>query len=150
MLFRRTSSNAQSRRALVADTRHVESLEDRRLMSVTSLSLYNAVDDVSYGTLNEGASVSFVQLNTWGITIKADATSDVASVRWNLDGTIVSTESFAPFAIGGDLNSGRDLQPYKFTKGSHTLTVTAFTGTGGTGAVLNSFNVTFQILDQPL
>jgi hypothetical protein len=116
---------------------------------IKGLTLMNAVDDVAYGALNDKAVISYKSLNTWGLTIRADVTSDVASVRWNLDGKIVSTESYAPFAIGGDIN-GSDLQPYKFTQGTHVLTVTAFAGRGGTGAVLNSFNVTFQILDQPL
>jgi hypothetical protein len=117
---------------------------------ITGLVLMNAVDDVAYGALNDGANISYASLNTWGITIKANATSDVGSVRWNLDGRVVSTESYAPFAIGGDLNGGADLQPYRFTTGRHTLTVTAFAGKGGTGAVLNAVNVTFQVLDQPL
>lgn len=133
----------------------VESLESRVCLATesvggaTGLTLYNAVDDVPYGPLENYAAVSHVALNTWGFTIKAETAGPVGSIRWGYDGNeSYSTENHAPYSIAGDTN-GSDMRPFPLTPGTHTVKATAYSGKGATGTVLNSISRTFTVMDTP-
>jgi glucose/arabinose dehydrogenase len=116
--------------------------------TVTGLTLYNAVDDVAYGPLENFPTFSHKGQGTWGFTVKAETTGTVGSVRWALDGNSnFNTENFAPFALGGDNNG--DLKPVTLSPGTHTVTVTAYSGPDGTGTVLKTMTRTFKVLDNP-
>ena len=102
---------------------------------------------MAYGPLNDGDTVSHVQRNTWGFTIKAETTGTIGSVRWMLDGNIVATENFAPYAIGGDVNG--NLAPFAFSQGAHVVTAIAYSGTNGSGTVLGTITRSFTVTDTP-
>jgi hypothetical protein len=70
-------------------------------------------------------------------------------VRWGLDSNPdYHDENFAPYAIGGDQNT-TDLLPFNISMGTHTLTVTAYSGANGTGSVLSTQTLTFYVADVP-
>ena len=117
--------------------------------ALTGLTLYNAVDDVPYGPLENFPTVSYTSLGTWGITVKAETTGTVGSVRWGFDGNAnFSTENFAPYSVKGDIN-GTDLQPFPIPVGNHTITATVYSGPNGTGNALGTLTRTFNVVDTP-
>jgi hypothetical protein len=115
---------------------------------LTALRVYNAVDDKDVGAYSEGMQLSYHQLGTWGLTIVTLAGPQVGSIRWGLDGNSnFNTESFAPFALGGDVDG--DLTPMRLNLGGHTMTVTAYSGANATGDVLQTVTTNFTVIDQP-
>lgn len=134
--------------------RSVEMLEPRMCLSsaagtLTGLTLYNAVDDVPIGPLENYAWLSHVEQNTWGFTVKAETGGPIGSVVWGFDGNSnQSTENFAPYSIAGDVN-GSDMQPFPMSVGSHTIKATAFSGRDGTGTLLGTLSHSFNVIDTP-
>lgn len=117
--------------------------------TLDGLTLYNAVDDVAYGALQNFPSISHVGMNTWGFTVKAETSFNVGSIVWGFDGDDhVSTENYAPFSIAGDIN-GSDMQPFPLSQGAHTITATAFAGKDGFGTRLGTITQSFTVTDSP-
>jgi hypothetical protein len=79
------------------------------------------------------------------LTIRAETSGTIGSVRWRIDGVTVRTENYAPYAIGGDASGGSDLLPYAFPYGTHVLEVTAFSGVNASGSSLKQLTLTFTV-----
>jgi N-acetylneuraminic acid mutarotase len=117
--------------------------------ALTGLTLYNAVDDVPIGPLENYAWLSHVEQNTWGFTFKAETSGAIGSVKWGFNGDgEYSVENYTVFSIAGDLN-GTDMQPFQMPQGRHTVKATAYSGKDGTGAVLGTMTSTFDVVDTP-
>jgi hypothetical protein len=113
--------------------------------AITGLTLYNAVTDKPIGPLENYPSFSFADLGATKLTIKAETSGTIGSVRWgfDIDGNY-KIEGSAPFAIAGDDNS--NYRPFELlTPGTHTITVTAYSAAGAGGAVIGMMSRTFTI-----
>jgi hypothetical protein len=110
--------------------------------SVTGLTLVNAATQLDERTLVDGTVISLatdgVQLN-----VRADVGGTVGSVAFYLDGTLVRTESAAPYALAGD-DAGvyRSWTP---AVGAHTLRVVPYSGTSRTGTAGAALQVGFTV-----
>jgi ELWxxDGT repeat protein len=81
------------------------------------------------------------------ITIRANYPSTVGSVVFFLNGTRFWTENAAPYALRGD-ESG-NYAPWFVSYGNYTLTATAYSGTNGTGTLINSRSIEFAVVNVP-
>ena len=130
-----------------------ESLEHRRLFALAgapTITLINADTDqpVPGFTFDNGA---VIDLATHGRRLNVDAKlpSDagvVGSVRFNYDANPAhAIENTGPYAMAG--NSGTNYNGWTPTLGTHTLVVTPYAGTNGTGERRGSTAVTFSVID---
>ena len=63
------------------------------------------------------------------LNVVVDAEDPVDSVMFTLDGVVVKTENFAPYAMGGD--NGGDYFPLVLPTGFHIIEATGYTGPDG-------------------
>jgi hypothetical protein len=115
-------------------------------VSVTSLTLVNADTDQDVGTLTNGMVVSYGQLGTRRINIRANVSGTAGSVVFGFDSnSTYKMENHMPYTIGGD-NSG-DYNPWTPTAGSHTVTATPYSSYNGGGTAGCPVTVSFTIQD---
>jgi hypothetical protein len=111
--------------------------------TATTFTLINANTDLDIGPLTNGMTV---RLGTVGTALNVRANpqvSGVKSVVFFYDGVKFRTESSAPYALAGD-NSG-NYNSWTPSLGTHTLTATSYSGTGGTGTVLDNTSISFTV-----
>lgn len=122
--------------------------------AVTSLTLFNADTDLpiaGYDPLPSGATLNLATLPTKNLSIRANTNpATVGSVRFAYDGNAnYHLEGLPPYAIAGDnglTSSGTpNYNAWTPAVGSHTLTVTPYTGGGAGGTAGTSLTVTFTV-----
>jgi PKD repeat protein len=110
---------------------------------ISGLMLYNADNNQPIMSLANGATINYANLPTRNLSIVAQTSGDVRSVRFGLDGnSSYATENIAPFAIAGDDNG--NLNAWRPSAGNHTVTATAY---GGNGQTLGSMTISFTVVD---
>jgi hypothetical protein len=111
------------------------------VMAVTKLTLINTTKQTALRTLN-GTTITLSQDGT-ALNVKADVSGTVGSVAFILDGKLVHTENFAPWALGGD----KDGVYLKWTPpvGSHTLRVVPYQSANRGGAIGTAMETTFTV-----
>ena len=78
--------------------------------------LMNADTDQPIGEFVTNTTINYAVMPAH-LTVQANTSGSVGSIRWGLDGKAnFRTESFAPWALGGDIN-GSDLQSFAFPMG---------------------------------
>ncbi len=117
---------------------------------VASFTLIDADSDVpipAFDPLPDGAVLDLAALPTRNLSIRANtAPSPVGSVRFGLDGDDnYQTENAVPYSMTGD--SGGDYNPWTPSVGSHTVTATPYTESGGGGTAGGALSVTFEVID---
>lgn len=112
--------------------------------TITGLTLVNADTEQPIRSFTDGMTIDRPTLPPH-LTVRAETSGAIGSVRWRIDGVTVRTENYAPYAIGGDASGGSDLLPYAFPYGTHVLEVTAFTGSSATGSILKTLKLTFTV-----
>ncbi len=117
--------------------------------SVTGFTLINADSNQDLGPLQSGATLDLATLPTRNLNVRANtAATGVASVRFAYDGNSnFRTESTAPYAVAGDTNGDYLSWAPNPAVGSHTLTATAYSGTGATGTAGTPLTVQFTVVD---
>jgi hypothetical protein len=114
--------------------------------------LVNAKKDRDIGTLSDG---QVVRLRSRRLSIRVDAYPEtpeesfyggiVESVAFELDGSAVRIENFAPYALGGDIQG--DFAPFALTPGPHTLTATPFDADLGGGKQGEARTIQFKVVE---
>ena len=114
-----------------------------------SVTLFNADTDqpmAVHDPLLSGAKLSFAMLGTRNLNIRANTVSStVGSVTFKLDGTLIRTESGAPYALAG--NNGADYYAWTPSLGLHTLVVTPYSGSGATGTVGKALTIKLNVVE---
>jgi hypothetical protein len=117
---------------------------------VTNITLLNATADTVIGTLTEGQSIAQSSLPAT-ISFRAETQGSIGSVKFGWDQTPgqfnanYHIESLAPYTLLGENNNGKDFIGVTPTKGAHTITLTAYTGSGAGGSVINTKTIHFTI-----
>jgi len=111
---------------------------------VSTLTLINAQTDKDIGPLVDGATIDFAKTGS-KLNVRADG-SNLGSVKFTLDAVDVRTESSPPLALAGDVN-GVDYLPWTPSMGEHILTVTPYSGAGGSGTTGTALTVHFTVVD---
>lgn len=112
---------------------------------VSQLVLVDASTNTDLFVLTNGAVVDLDVVGT-ALNVRADTTPAVTgSVRFDLDGVVnYRTENVAPYALEGDQNG--DYAAATYSLGIHTVTATAFTGSGASGVAGPGLTVQFEIV----
>jgi hypothetical protein len=117
-------------------------------ISVASISLINADLDQpvpGYNPITNGMNLNLANLPV-RLNIRANTSpAIVGSVRFSLDGGTV-TENSSPYALFGDASG--DFNSGSLNLGSHTLTVTPYTGSGLSGSAGMALTIQFSVSNQ--
>jgi hypothetical protein len=106
---------------------------------VKTLSLLNADTGAVIRTITDGSTIDFNTLPTKRVAVRADISGTVKSVKFGYDSnSSFRTESTAPYAMNGDAGDGVHYTVWTPTNASHTITATAYSGSGATGSVVGS------------
>lgn len=116
------------------------------LPSLSGLQLLDASTDLVIGAFTSGATLDISSGKTYSVV--AEPGSGVKSVVFVLDGVKVRTEGFAPYSIAGE--TGPDFAPWVPSAGNHTLVVTPFAGSNGTGQAGTAISVSFSASVAPV
>lgn len=110
-------------------------------MAVTKLTLINTTKQTALRTLN-GTTIDLSQDGS-ALNVRADVSGAVGSVAFILDGKLIHTENYAPWALGGD----RDGVFLKWTPatGSHTLRVVPYSASNRGGSIGTAMETTFKV-----
>jgi ELWxxDGT repeat protein len=107
-----------------------------------SFTLINADTDQDIRFMSEGEAV---YLNNYSINIRYNATHTPGSVKFLLNGTPYSSENVAPYALAGDQNG--NYNPWtSISEGSYTLEAREYSNSGGTGTLLKSSIIHFEVV----
>lgn len=117
--------------------------------AVTRLVLVNADTDLDMGDIVSGSTIDLAV--TPRLSVRAETSPNpVGSVRFSFDDTVnLRTESGPPYTINGDIG-GVDYTAWVPPLGTHTLTGTPFTQSGGTGTAGTPLSVVFTVIDSSL
>jgi len=116
--------------------------------AVTRLVLINADTDQDIGDIVSGSTIDLAV--TPRLSVRAETSTSVESVRFSFDDIVnLRTESNPPYTINGDVG-GVDYTAWVPPLGSHTLTGTPFTASGGTGTAGTPLSVVFTVIDSSL
>jgi hypothetical protein len=114
---------------------------------ISGLTLINAATDTDIKPLLKGADINFTSLGTNQLSIRANTNPvKVGSVKFVLDSK-EKIENTAPYTIAGDAakTGGIDYLPFTPAPGYHTLSVTAYSGSNGTGIASNTYTINFYV-----
>jgi hypothetical protein len=114
--------------------------------AIVRLVLINAGTDKSVAALANGATIDLASY-PGGINVRAQGNGLVKSVRFGLDADpTYKVENSAPFTIGNDRGWGQ-YNAWRPSVGTHTMTVTGYTGASATGRASQTQTVTFKVVD---
>jgi hypothetical protein len=113
---------------------------------ITGATLINAATDQPIGELKSGATIDLRQIGTNQLSVVAITDSDnVGSVTFALDGQVVKTENYAPYAIKG--NNGPDYMPWTPDAGERTLVVTPYSEAKGQGQAGQAVTIRLTVVN---
>ena len=111
--------------------------------AISKLTLVNTTTQQSVRTLTTGSIINFAVDGT-ALNVRADVSGTVGSVGFTLNGSLIQTENFAPFALEGD-NDGVYVK-WTPSLGSHTLRVVPYQYKDRKGAVGANYEVKFEVV----
>ncbi len=114
-------------------------------LQVTSFTIVQEGTAGDIGPLTSGMTLYLASLPDF--SIRADicpGSTSVKSVKFNLNGSTVKTESAAPYAINGDTPAG-SYNAWDASPGSYTLMATPYSGAAGYGTTGVSLTVAFTV-----
>jgi ELWxxDGT repeat protein len=109
-----------------------------------SMVLVNAQTDQDIRNLMDNDEIKY-NPNSDQISIKVLPTGKVGSIQFVLNGTDQFVENAAPYAIRGDVDGHYHRWNPAF--GSYSLTVNAYSGTFGTGTLLGTSTIHFNVVN---
>jgi len=114
------------------------------------ISLIDTFTDKVVTGLSDGIKLSSDDLGGRKLTISAEAfdpdTANIGSMKLEM-GSYSRIENVAPYALFGDNAKGNFLGGQKLAEGTHTATLTTYSGKKGTGSVLEEVTIQFEIGD---
>jgi hypothetical protein len=113
-----------------------------RCGEITSWTLVDAQSNQDIGPLKDGDSVDRAKVEGT-VSVRADVSRDVRSVRFDVDGRTSRTESTAPFSVAGDTEG--NYNAWRITPGTHTLKATPFSQAGAKGEPGKTLEITFTV-----
>jgi N-acetylneuraminic acid mutarotase len=111
--------------------------------AVTRFRLVNAATDDDINLLATGSTIDLRKLGSQ-LSVRAETSGAVGSVKFVLDGRTFRVENGAPYAIKGDVNG--DYLPWTPSIGNHTLTATPYTGDNATGTAGKGLTINFSVV----
>ncbi len=112
---------------------------------VVGLTLIHAATGRVIAPLREGMAIDPARLGS-GYTIRAEVGADVASVKFELDGKSLNTESVPPFYAGGDQEN--KIATLDIEEGVHVIRATAFDQKNGKGRASAPYEVRIRVIHE--
>lgn len=110
---------------------------------VTSFSLVNAATNTIVGTLSNNATIDFSQLGTDKISIIANVSGAVESVKFVLNGSDFKTENLPPYSLLGDDNGVYGVwQP---AEGNYSLEAKPYAKDDAAGDLGQALSISFKV-----
>ena len=117
---------------------------------IKGFTLIDAKIDKDLAPLRNGDIIDLSSsLHSKYLSLRADVTGIVGSIRFELDGVVYKVENNFPFALGG--NKKRDNYrpvPELRQVGTHKVSATLHSGKDGSGDVQSSITITFKVSDR--
>ncbi|MDQ3289939.1 MAG: PKD domain-containing protein, partial [Bacteroidota bacterium] len=114
---------------------------------VVGFTLINATTDQPIQALGNGAEINIYSVKNLNIRANTNP-GTVGSVKLKLSGAQSKeiTETVAPYALFGDINS--NYNNWTPAVGNYTLTATPYSGSGGGGTAGSSMTITFNVVNR--
>ncbi|MEM1275383.1 MAG: DUF5060 domain-containing protein, partial [Pseudomonadota bacterium] len=111
-----------------------------------TFNLYNADTDAFVSTLNGDDVITLGQggIPSFNIQAVPPSGSTVGSAVFSINGSVVQTESVAPYALYGDTGGDYAANP-DLADGQYTLSVSFYSGSNGSGSLVSTSSVTFSV-----
>jgi hypothetical protein len=120
------------------------------LPSVSKLNLINADGGYSLGALKNQQTFDLAALPTRNLSVRADTTGSIGSIRFSLDSTLnFGIDNTQPYGLKGN-NSDGSYIPWTPTVGKHTLAATIFSGANATGTESKPVKIVFYVRDSSI
>ena len=129
----------------------VDAVDPNDVLSVVSFTLVNADTNSDLFELSDNMVIDLDDIAGINLNIRANTNPGiVGSVQFSLTGAATenNVESFAPYALYGDVSG--NYNPASLGIGSYTLTATPYSGSGTSGDVGLPLTIDFEITDQTL
>jgi len=114
---------------------------------LVGFTLIDAATDLAIGAVENGDTIDLSTIGAQQLSMRADTSGTVGSVKLELDGQPTATESVWPYALGGDSGGNYNPVPGLLVATSHTVVATIFSGSGGSGIAGDSLSITFYVTD---
>ncbi len=120
--------------------------EKPSVLTLNKLVVYNTETNKPIAELQELFDGAIINLDELGqnLTLVAEASDDVGSVVFSVDGEPVITESSVPFALASD-NAG-DLNTWDLSRGNYTVSAQTYSEDGGRGEAGESLTFTISLV----
>lgn len=116
---------------------------------ITGFTLIDADSDSEIRFLSDGDTIN-LSADGMSLSVRADITGSVGSVRFGLDGNSnVQTENVPPYALNGDSSEDYEPEPSLANIGSHTITATLYSGSNAGGSAVASYTITVTTVTVP-
>ena len=119
---------------------------DSNVPQVTGFTLINAATNTAIRAINSGDTINLANDGTQ-LNIRADTAGSVGSVKLELDGVVTRTESWVPYALGGDSSGDYNDFPDLAVVGPHTVAATPYAESGGSGAAYAKLTIDIQVVE---
>lgn len=110
--------------------------------TLAGLTLVDASTDVDIGALSAGRTIDLYPTGSF-LNVRANASGNVASVAFKLDGKAIRTDSAAIFTLATE--TAGDYAAWTPAVGSHTLVAMPYSGPNATGAAGPAVTVSFKV-----
>jgi len=118
--------------------------------SLIDISLVDTKTDSTVISLQDGMKLSSSDINGQKLTISAEAidanTADIGSMKLVMGG-YSRIENVEPYALFGDNGKGNFFGGKELSEGTHTATLTAYSGKQGKGSILEEITIQFEVGD---
>jgi len=118
-------------------------------VKMIDIKLINTATDNAVASIYQGAKLSNEDISGNKLTISAEAldpsSTNIGSMKLELDGRYTKVENTAPYALFGDNGKGNFFSGKMLDDGMHFATLTAYSGKNGKGSVLEKVTVNFEI-----
>ena len=126
----------------------VQQVASQTVGQVTGFTLINASTNQVIRPLTLGShdTIDLEQDGT-SLSMRADSSGNIGSVRLELDGSVTKTENVAPYALGGDRSGNYYVVTGLTSLGLHTVSATPFSGSNGSGQQGTKITITVDVVN---
>jgi hypothetical protein len=118
--------------------------------SISSVSLVEATNAQTITSVSSGQTIYLNDMPSTSLSMIANTSpTPVGSVEFVLDGSYSHTENLVPYSLCGKANPDYISCPQLDTPGSHTLTVTPYSGSNATGTAGTPLVLPFTVAQAP-
>ncbi len=113
---------------------------------ISSFTLINAEADTEIKVLSNEEHINLQNMPTNQFSINANVSGTIGSIVFKIDGSVVQTENYAPYALLG--NSGNDYASWIPEVKTYTISGAAYSQRNGKGLLLDNYSITITFTNE--